>query len=33
MNEQFKVNLFFDEKGEDIEKLITYFLINKLEKN
>lgn len=32
MKESFKVNMYFDEKGEEIEKLISHFLIGKLEK-
>lgn len=32
MNELFKINMYFDEKGEEIEKLISHLLINKLEK-
>lgn len=32
MKESFKVNMYFDEKGEEIEKLISRFLISKLEK-
>lgn len=32
MNEAFKINMYFDEKGEEIEKLISHLLISKLEK-
>lgn len=32
MKESFKVNMYFDEKGEEIEKIISHFLIGKLEK-
>ena len=32
MNETFKINVYFDEKGEEIENLISYFLIDKIEK-
>lgn len=32
MNETFKINMYFDEKGEELEKIISYFLISKLEK-
>ena len=32
MNESFKINMYFDEKGEKIEKLISYLLISELEK-
>ena len=31
MNEKFKINVYFDEKGEELEKIISYFLISKLE--
>ncbi len=27
MNETFKINVYFDEKGEEIENLISRFLI------
>lgn len=32
MSESFKMNVYFDENGEEIEKLISHLLINKLEK-
>ena len=32
MNETFKINMYFDEKGEEIERLILHLLITKLEK-
>lgn len=32
MNESFKINMHFDEKGEEIEKLISHILVSKLEK-
>ena len=32
MRDLFKINVYFDEKGEEIEKLISQLLINKLEK-
>ncbi len=32
MYEPFKINAYFDEKGEEIEKIILYLLISKLEK-
>ena len=32
MNETFKINVCFDEKGEDLEKIISFFLIGTLEK-
>lgn len=32
MRDLFKINVYFDEKGEEIEKLISHLLINKLEK-
>ena len=33
MDETFKINMYFDEKGEEIEKLISHLLISKLEKS
>lgn len=33
MNESFKINVYFDEKGEEIENLISHFLIHILENN
>lgn len=32
MNETFKINVYFDEKGEEVENLISRFLIDTLEK-
>lgn len=32
MNEIFKINVYFDEKGEEVENLISRFLIDTLEK-
>lgn len=32
MSETFKINMYFDEKGEELEEIISYFLINNLEK-
>ena len=32
MNESFKINIYFDEKGEDLENLIEHLIINMLEK-
>ncbi len=32
MNETFKINMHFDEKGEEIENIIFHFLIDILEK-
>ena len=32
MTETFKINVCFDEEVEDLEKLISLFLINTLEK-
>lgn len=32
MNETFKINVHFDEKGEEIENIIFNFLIDILEK-
>ena len=33
MSETFKVNMYFDEKGEELEGLIKYLIINILKKN
>ena len=32
MNDLFKINVKFDEKGEELEKIISYLLISQLEK-
>ena len=32
MNDTFKINAYFDEKGETIEKIISYYLIIELNK-
>lgn len=32
MNETFKINVYFDEKGEEIESIISHFLIDTLKK-
>lgn len=32
MNESFKINVYFDEKGENLENLIEHLIINILEK-
>lgn len=32
MNESFKINIYFDEKGEDLEDLIEHLIINMLKK-
>ena len=32
MKESFKINIYFDEKGEDLENLIEHLIINILEK-
>ena len=32
MNESFKINIYCDEKGEDLENLIEYLIMNILEK-
>lgn len=32
MNESFKINVYFDEKGEELESLIVRMLIDILEK-
>ena len=31
MSDLFKINVQFDEKGDELEKIISYFLINKVE--
>ncbi len=33
MNESFKINIYFDEKGENLEKLIEQMIINMIEIN
>ena len=33
MNDTFKINVQFDENGEEIEKLIVHILVNILEKD
>ena len=33
MNEAFKINVYFDEEGEEIEKIISHLLIGIIEKN
>lgn len=30
MSETFKINMYFDEKGEELERLIKYLIINTL---
>ena len=32
MNESFKINIYFDEKGEDLENLIEHLIMDMLEK-
>ena len=32
MRDLFKINVQFDEKGDELEKIISYFLISQLEK-
>lgn len=32
MSESFKINIYFDEKGEDLENLIENLIMNILEK-
>ena len=32
MNESFKINIYFDEKGEELENLIEHLIMNILEK-
>ena len=33
MSETFKINMYFDEKGKDLEELIKHLIINILKKN
>ena len=33
MNKTFKINMYFDEKGEEIERLIKHLIINILKKD
>ena len=33
MSETFKINIYFDEKGEELEGLIKYLIINILKKD
>lgn len=33
MGEEFKINTFFDEDGEEIEKIIANFIANMLKSN
>lgn len=33
MSETFKINIYFDEKGEELEELIKHLIINILKKN
>ena len=33
MSETFKINMHFDEKGEELEDLIKYLIINIIKKN
>ena len=32
MNESFKINIYYEEKGENLENLIEHLIINILEK-
>ena len=32
MNESFKINIYYDEKGENLENLIEHLIMNILEK-
>ncbi len=32
MNDLFKINAQFDEKGDELEKIVSYFLISQVEK-
>lgn len=33
MSETFKINMYFDEEGEELEELIKHLIINILKKN
>ncbi len=33
MEEEFKIHVFFNEDGEELEKIIANFLINRLKEN
>jgi len=33
MNETFKINVHFDEKGEEIEKIISHLILDIMEKS
>lgn len=33
MNETFKINVYFDENGEEIEKIISRLLVDIIQKN
>ena len=33
MSETFKINMYFDEKGEELEELTKYLIINILKKD
>ena len=33
MNESFKINIYYDEKSENLENLIEHLIINMLDKN
>lgn len=33
MSKSFKINIYFDENSEEIEKIISHLLISKLDKN
>ena len=33
MNDDFSINVYYDENGESLEKIIAYYLILELEKN
>ena len=33
MNKNFKINMYFDEKGEELEELIKHLIMNIFKKN
>jgi len=33
MEDSFKINVYFDEKGEEIEKIIVNYILQNIEKN
>lgn len=32
MKEEFKINIFFNDKGDSLEKIISLYLVNKINK-